>query len=882
MAFSQFGRFRILLFAGASLAFVAGAGAVWFYVSFMRGLPELRSVADYQPPVTSRVVDRNGLLIGEFYVERRQVVPLAEIPKLTQLAFLAAEDSQFYEHAGVDYVSILRAAWVNVREGGVAQGASTITMQLVKRLLLTPERRLRRKIREVILARRIEDRFTKDEILFLYLNQIYFGNGAYGIAEAARTFFDKSPADLTISESAMLAGLPQRPSAYAPYTNYEEADRRRRYVLGRMLADEFIDEATYEAELANPPELIPPAERERLAAAAYFTEEVRRYLFDRFGGELVLNGGLVIETTLDLERQVAADAALRRGLNAHDHRQGLRERLGRLDAADIPARLETLVLENELVPPPPEEAEATEETAAEPEPEAPEETEIAAAPETEAEASADDESAEESDAVELPFDQPLVGVVTAVDREADTARVAFGPEHEGIAHLDDVNWAREPDPSVPSRPVKRIDQIFRVGDMARFVRLPDLPVEPEAQAEVEEGEAAPPVPPRLDLYQEPIVQGALVSLDVTTGDVLALVGGYDFEKSQFNRATQARRQPGSSFKPFIYGAALAQEYTPVTELLDTSIVYRDPVSGFEWKPQNYGRKFYGPIPLRTALVRSINSATVHLFRDVGVDFVIDYARRLGIQSPLSRDLSLALGSSGVTLLELTTAYSVFPNEGRRVVPRFIQRVTDRNGELLLEDVPLGTPPPPVLKPLVVADEEIDVAAAYPDADILPTDEVVTPAAAYLMTDLLKAVVFDPRGTGWRLRRLKRPIAGKTGTTNEQADAWFMGFSPEIATGVWVGHDESRVLGKGETGSSAAAPIWVEYMEHALADVPVRDFPEPEGIVYQRIDRKTGLLAEASTAESYFQPFLEGTEPTQSSHRASASSETRRLLRMDPF
>ncbi|MBW2292986.1 MAG: penicillin-binding protein, partial [Deltaproteobacteria bacterium] len=354
----------------------------------------------------------------------------------------------------------------------------------------------------------------------------------------------------------------------------------------------------------------------------------------------------------------------------------------------------------------------------------------------------------------------------------------------------------------------------------------------------------------------------------------AMVGGYDYDRSQFNRATQALRQPGSAFKPFIYGAALSRDYTPVSTLYDRPAVYEDPVSGFVWRPQNYGRHFYGPMPMRSALVRSVNNATVHLFRDVGVDYVIDYSRRLGIQSPLSRDLSLALGSSSVGLVELTSAYAVFPNRGRRVIPRFITKVTDRKGNILLEDVPLGPVPPPLLRPLEFADGgeqessdetaesdgelQLGIGDGYPDAEIIPTNQVISEAAAYLMCDLLQAVVKDPRGTGWRLRKLGRPLGGKTGTTNDQKDAWFMGFSPDIVTGVWVGNDDSTVLGWGETGSRAAAPIWVDYMEAALKQRPVLNFQEPEHIVTVRVDRNNGLIADLATADAYFQPFLEGT------------------------
>jgi penicillin-binding protein 1A len=462
--------------------------------------------------------------------------------------------------------------------------------------------------------------------------------------------------------------------------------------------------------------------------------------------------------------------------------------------------------------------------------------------------------------------------VTALDAKAESARVGFGAGVEATVRLEDVSWAgRSTDGSTP-RKVDSIRKVFAVGDVARFRLL--APEEP--------GDAAAPEEVRVALEQEPIVQGALLSFDVASGEVLALVGGYDFEKSQFDRATQARRQPGSAFKPIIYAAALASgSYTPASILYDRPVVYVDEKSGFTWRPQNYGRSFYGPITMRQALVHSVNNATVHLFRDVGVAHVIDYARRLGIESPLNRDLSLALGSSSLSLLELTRAYAVFPAQGRRVIPIFIRRVTDPTGKVLLENVRLDATPPQEEEPEQPS-ELLDVAQEEPAQAASGGEQVIPPEQAYLVTDLLRAVVIDPKGTGWRLRALQRPVAGKTGTTNDQADAWFMGFSPDIVTGVWVGHDESRFLGWGETGSRAAAPIWVDYMGHALAKRPVRDFPVPESIVFARIDRQTGLLADASSSDTIFQSFLAGTEPTETAQTARAASEGRRLMRMDSF
>lgn len=911
MAFIRSGGFRKLILAVALVAFGVGAGLAFLAKNLLGDLPELRGVADYRPPQTSRVLDRNGELIGEFHTERRTVVPMASIPLQLKLAFVAAEDSNFFEHSGIDYLSILRAAWVDVTEGRIKQGASTITMQLVKQLLLSSERTFRRKFREMFLARKIEQSFSKDEILWLYLNQIYFGQGAWGIAEAARTYFSKTVAELTLSDAALLAGLPQRPSEYSPFRSPQSAERRRRYVLRRMLAEKMIDRPSYDMALAEPPAIVRSRVRQDYAPAAYFTEDVRRYLFDLLGGDRVLNGGLTIRTTLDMELQRAAVTAVRKGIEDHDKRQGYRGHLRRIPASDLADEIEALTAENEL-----------------------ELNSLGIA---------------KGAAEGFEVGRVLLGIVTRVDNDAATADVSFGSGALGRVELADVAWAGVPDPTRRLRPVKKIEKIFSVGDLARFrvIESPeDAVLAAEQRAADEAGEEVATANPldtsegepeqsednadellrvaisqRLILQQEPQIQGALFSLEVATGDVLALVGGYDFFQSEFNRVTQAKRQPGSAFKPLIYGAAIAHGYSPVTTVWDRPAVYEDPISGFVWRPQNYGRKFYGPMPMREALVRSINNATVHLFRDLGVDYVIDFSKRMGIQSPLSRDLSLALGSSDVSLLELTSAYAVFPNHGRRVVPRFILSVSDDQGEIYAENVPLGNPPPPV-EPYSPINEEreenaIDVAAeassdeseqrngntglnlvaeavastlddtryddrssALDDAD--RSIQIISENAAYLMCDLLKAVVSDPRGTGWRLRTLKRPVAGKTGTTNDQADAWFLGFSPDIATGVWVGHDESLVLGKGETGSRAAAPVWVDFMRVALEQRLIRDFEVPEQIEFHRIDRATGLLADADTKDAYFQPFLQGTQPTRSAAKVSTASDARRALRDDSF
>ena len=841
------GRGRIWAAMAVFVLLSGVAAAIAFHQVFLRDLPDPRSIADYRPGLSSEVYDREGRPIGEFYRERRRLVRFEEVPRHVVDAFIAAEDSKFYEHEGIDFQGILRAAWANLLAGGeIKQGGSTITQQMVKGLLLSPERTYTRKVREMILARRIEQRFTKQEILYLYLNQIYFGNGAYGIAEAARSYFNKSVGELEVSEAAQLAGLPKAPSRYSPMRNPEEAEHRRLYVLERMRDEGLIDEAAYQGAVAEKPEFVDGSRPDAFAASAYFTEEVRRYLFDVLGGEAVLEGGLRIETSLDLELQRVAVEAVQSGLVGLDRRNGYRGPRRKVAADAIEAEVERVAEENG------------------------------------------------EEALGDPLLGPLLGVVTAVDAAAKTASVALGGELRGTVHLEDVDWARPLDPDTRPKAVTSIAKIFSPGDVTHFAVLPP-----------EEGAALDlEAPLRLALHQEPKVQGGLLALSVETGEVLAMVGGYDFEKSQFNRATQSRRQPGSAFKPLVYGAALSLEaegvprYTPASIVHDRPKVYRDHRSGFVWKPKNYGREFYGPITLRTALAKSVNNAAVHLADEVGVGAVMRYAKRLGIRSPLDRSLGLALGTSGVSLLELTRAYAVFPNGGRRVVPVFLQRVLDREGNVLLEGVPLGDPLVEGEAPDAPEGEvegELDVAAGpegeasepieFVEAESLApedeSDQLIPPEQAYLMVDMLRAVVNE--GTGRRAAKLGAPLGGKTGTTNDQADAWFVGFSPAVATGVWVGFDEVRFLGSGETGSKAALPIWVDFMRTAIREVPKDAYEVPRNrIVFTRIDRDTGLLASRGTQKTVFQPFIAGSQPTRTADSARRDDRARRDLQQDSF
>jgi penicillin-binding protein 1A len=814
------------------LKIVAGAAALTvlgcvvalaaFQALVLRDLPNLRSLDDYRPNLITRVYSADGQVIAEFAKERREIVPIERIPSHVVQAFVAAEDDAFYEHTGLDYSSIVRAAWANLRAGGIKQGGSTITQQVAKTFLLTSERTYLRKLKDMVLAMRIEESLNKNAILYLYLNQIYLGSGAYGVEAAAKTYFGVSIEDVTLAEAAMIAGLVAAPSRYTPFRSPGVARRRQELVLRRMLEERYITVEQRDEALTEPIQLVERKSDEVREISSYFAEEVRRYLVERFGSEEVLTGGLQVWTTLDIDHQRAAYEAVRKGLRAHDRRAGFRGPLRSVPREEWEAILAEIEESNGAPP-------------------------------------------WEDGGV-------LRALVTEIDGEAEEARLALGFGREVIFGLEDVSWARPPDPTKDGNTtrVKHVRSALKPGYLVRLEKVggggdtqPDVP---EGRPAPEEFEAA-----RFALFQEPLAEGALLSMDVETGRVHAIIGGYDYQRSQYNRAVQSLRQPGSSFKPAIYAAALAAGYTPATIVYDTPIVYEDSETGVLWKPENYEERFYGPIMLREALARSRNIATIKILRDVGVRPVIRMARALGIRSPLEPDLSLALGSSDVTLTEMVRLYATFPSGGKLVDPIFILEVGDRDGRLLDQNVSLFADelevpeeeqevlPQPEPSELEVALSKIRDSVEIDDDMIPMDDQALDPVNAYLMTDLLRAVVQE--GTGWRVKQLRRPVGGKTGTTNNDIDAWFMGFTPNLVTGVWVGYDAPRTLGKSETGSRAAAPIFVSYMRKVLRGVPPADFKVPEGIVFARVDRKSGLLAPSGTQKALFQPFREGTAPT---------------------
>jgi len=639
------------------LAFLLLAGAATaFYFTIIFDLPRLTTLKDYQPYIVSEVYSDDEVLIGEFFLERRTVIPLSQMPRFLIKAFVAAEDARFFEHRGIDYWRILGAAFRNIEAFDVVQGGSTITQQIAKSFFLTSERTFSRKVKEAILAQRIEHYLTKNEILFLYLNQIYLGEGAYGVAAAARTYFGKHVQNLTLAECAMLAGLPPAPNTFSPLRQPKKARERQLYVLHRMVERKLITgEQARQAEEEKV--RVRPRGAKGFNEAPYVVEQVRTYVEEKYGKEKLFKSGLKIYTTINGQMQQAAQKAVLKGLEEFEAREG---------------------------------------------------------------------------------------------------------KGKGRAQ----------------------------------------------------------------------VQGALVALDPRTGYILAMVGGRDFSSSQFNRATQARRQAGSAFKPIVYAAALDKGFTPATVIVDEPLSYIDVPGKEPWQPQNFDREFWGPITFRKALTFSRNVVTVKIAQNIGVDYLIEYAKNLGIKSKLEPNLSLALGAANISLLELTNAFGVFAAQGYRAEPLLISKIVDKDGNIL---------------------EEAEPSAV----------EVISPQTSYLITSLMQSVIQE--GTGQRAKALGRPAAGKTGTTNDTRDAWFVGFTPQqLVAGSWVGYDIEQPLGTHETGAVAALPIWLEFMKEALAGKPMENFTVPEGIVFTKVEAATGEPLgpgrSPSSGKAIFECFREGTAP----------------------
>ena len=778
-------RFFGFLFAAGTILFVVGvaaaAGLLWH---FSKDLPDYSQLQDYEPPVMTRVHAADGSLLGEYARERRLYIPIQAVPKLVINAFLAAEDKNFYEHGGLDFTGIARAGMVYLQNYGSSrrpQGASTITQQVAKNFLLSNELSMSRKVKEALLALKIERTYSKDKILELYLNEIYLGLGAYGIAAASLVYFDKAVNELTIPEAAYLASLPKAPNNYHPFRQRERAIERRNWVIDRMAESGFVKVADADKAKHSPLGVTTKATSGHIFAGEYFAEEVRRELYERYGEKKLYEGGLSVRTSLDPKLQVLARKVFTDGLVRYDEAQGWRGPVAKTDiSGDWGVKLADVKSLSDVTP------------------------------------------------------WRLAVVLEVSDQ---SARIGLQPGREpggfvskertvGILPLEGLKWAK-----TSGKPVGKVSQVLDVGDVV-YVE----PAKTEGQ---------------FVLHQIPEVSGAMVVEDPWTGRVLAMVGGFSFDQSQFNRATQALRQPGSSFKPFVYAAALDNGYTPSTIVLDAPLeIDQGPGVGV-WRPENYEGGFNGPSTLRYGIEHSRNVMTVRLAQDIGMPLIAEYAKRFGVYDDLPPYLSFALGAGETTLLRMTTAYAMFDNGGRKVKPTLIDRIQDRYGHTVYKH-----------------DERECVGCdakkweSQPEPSLVDRrQQVLDPMTAYQITSMMEGVVQrgTAAGAGFQ-KEVGKPVAGKTGTTNDEKDAWFIGFTPDIVVGVYMGYDKPRHLGRGATGGHLSAPIVKDFMKVALADKPSVPFRVPPGIKLVRVDLKTGTRAGPGTERAIVEAFKPGTAP----------------------
>jgi penicillin-binding protein 1A len=772
------------LFSLFLLLVLAGAGAAFLVVQhYSTGLPDYTQLADYKPLLVTRVHAGDGRILAEYAIENRVFVPIQAIPKRVSNAFISAEDKSFYTHPGIDVSGLVRAALTNLGHLGSDRrpvGASTITQQVAKNFLLTNEVSLARKVKELILAYRIEHAFTKDRILELYLNEIYLGGGSYGVAAAALNYFNKSLDELTVAEAAMLAAMPKAPNNYNPVRRAEAAKARRDWVIGRMLEDGHITAEQAKAALAEPLVVRTRGEADTVTAD-YFAEEVRRELVQRFGEDGLYKGGLSVRTSLDPKLQKIAEKALRTGLVTYDRRHGWRGPLARVAlGTDWKAQL----------------AEA-----------------------------------------KLPpgLGDWRMAIVTAL--EAGGAQVGLADGSEGRIPLAELRWARRwREGQTVAGTVNKVSDVLQPGDI----------VVVEALAKDDAGKPYPAG--TFGLRQVPDVSGAIVALDPHTGRVLAMQGGWSFQQSEFNRVTQAQRQPGSSFKPFVYMTGLENGFTPSTIIVDAPIVIDQGPGLPLWKPKNDDGEFFGPMPLRQGIEKSRNLMTVRLAQAVGMEKVAAMAKRFGVVDNLMPTLAMSIGAGETTLLRMATGYAEIVNGGKKVTPTLIDRVQDRQGVTVYrhDDRPCegcrvqawDNQAPPVL----------------PDT----RERIIDAPTTYQIVSMLEGVV--QRGTGTAVKAVGKPLAGKTGTTNDSNDAWFIGFSPDLVVGVWIGFDTPKTLGPKEYGGVAAAPVFRDFMMAALADKPAVPFRVPPGIRLVRVNLDSGQRAEPGDQRVILEAYKPGTEP----------------------
>ncbi len=772
----------LVLFSLGMLGLMAAAGGAVYVISYhSRDLPDYSQLKDYKPPVVTRVYAGDGRLMAEFAEQKRVFVPVEEIPDIVKQAFIAAEDQNFYSHPGVDYFAIARAAVSNFQNLGTGrrpEGASTITQQVAKNFLLTNEVSLSRKIREAILAFRMERAMSKDRLLELYLNEIYLGERSYGVAAAALNYFNKSLEELEIHEAAYLAALPKAPNNYHPVHDHRAATDRRNWVITRMTEDGHIAPAQADLARAKPLQMIRRADM-NIVDAPYFIEDVRRQLIAQYGDEVLYGGGLAVRTSIDPRLQEIAARVLREGLTAYDKRHGWRGPLENWDTLDDwNARLRRYERPGSMAP-----------------------------------------------------DWQLAVVLSTTH---DEAVIGFADRSRGTLKREYLSWARKALPNNRVGPdVTSVRDVLRSGDVIMVDTVT-----------LESGEEV------YGLRQIPLINGALVAMDPHTGRVLAMAGGWSYEDSEFNRATQAWRQPGSAFKPFVYLAALDKGFTPATLVLDAPFVIDQGPGLPKWRPSNYSNEFYGPTPIRVGIEKSRNLMTVRLADYVGMESIADYVARFGVMDDMQPHLANSLGAGETTLLRLTTGYAQFVNGGKEIAPTLIDRIQDRRGQTIFSR---DSRPCENCGPLIEwADQPV------PDVPDM-REQLADPRKAYQIVSMLEGVV--QRGTGVRIRALNRPLAGKTGTTNESKDVWFIGFSPDLAVGVFAGFDEPRPLGRKETGSSVAVPIFRDFMDEALADTPAMPFRVPRGVRQVQINAETGTRARIGDSKVIWEAFLTGTEPT---------------------
>jgi len=802
---------RTILFVGICLG-IAGLGIVYYlFERISQETPEITKVSDYRPLGVTQILSiENGQskVMAEFYKEKRYLVPYDQIPQKLVQAFVSAEDSTFFEHQGVNFQAIIRAAFANFLAGQVVQGGSTITQQIAKSLYLSPDRNIIRKVRELFVSFQLEKTLSKEEILYLYLNQIYLGSGAYGVQAAAKTYFHKDVKNLSIAEMALIAGLPTAPGKYSPLLNPKKAKERQLYVLKRMKENKFITELE-QKRASNEKVKIYVNDGTEQKLAPHFVEYLRRYLAQKYGEKALYEEGLTVIVPAALKYYEYASSALESGLEEIDQQKGYRGPIKNIPESERdPFKADQKKEVTKVLFPYRYLFE---------------------------DGSLDLESAIQE--FDPNYEKTIIrkkfkALITQVNQDKKIAIAHIGLT-QVVIPFDQAEWAI---PSVGNKKkTKQIPDVLKEGDVV-WVKI---------VSGGKEGWKA-------RLIQIPEIQGALYSVDVQTGQILSMVGGYDYDLSQFNRAVQAKRQVGSTFKPIIYSAALEKGFTPASIVVDAPVVFEDAENG-TWRPENYEEKFYGDTTFRQALINSRNIPTIKIVQDLKVSNVIEAAKRFGLEGPFNQDLSISLGSANESLQNMVHAFTTFPLQGRQFQAVHFEKILDRDGKVLetsadhSKEIPSQT-----------SSTENATSSKKESVPYAPSDPSLRmdPRVAFVMTHLMKEVV--QFGTAARANVIGRPIAGKTGTTQDFRDGWFIGFSPRVVTGVWVGYDDQHSMGHGETGASTALPIWTRYMQNVLRDYPVEDFPIPDGITFVSIDSKTGKRSEG--ARSIKEAFVAGTEP----------------------